>query len=360
MIKALGVSGFLLLAGLVAFLALAVTPAGAADFSKPGPFAIGVREFTIPDATGEHLLQTYVWYPATGPAPDAAASSLSTPDAPPATAGPYPLVVLISGLSMPGGTYRRWGELLASHGFVAFASTYDHFGGGDVGARLLYGRPADVLRVIGTADTLTAAGGKLAGLIDTAHIGVWGMSTGGTTALRAGGARIDFKALKTWCAAHEAEKYGESCQFVGEESSTAKLYGVADPFAQPLPPLSDSRVAAVVLASPGGELQVFGAAGIAAVKVPTLIMVASDDAMVKPEFNALWAYDGIGGEDKALAVFDKGGHALFVGSGPHLEQAKALTIAFFLYILKGDPAGKAALLSDAVSFPGLSYQTTLH
>src|SRR5262249_11298582 len=150
-----------------------------------------------------------------------------------------------------------------------------------------------------------------AGLIDTSHIGVWGMSTGGTTALQAGGARIDFKALNEWCAANEGERYGESCQFIGQEASTAKLYGVADPFAQPMPPISDSRVAALVLAAPGGELQVFGAAGIAAVKVPTLIMVSSDDEMVKPEFNALWAYDGIGSEDKALAVFDEGGHTLF-------------------------------------------------
>jgi hypothetical protein len=59
-------------------------------------------------------------------------------------------------------------------------------------------------------------------------------------------------------------------------------------------------------------------------------------------------------------VFDNGGHALFVGLGPPVEHARALTIAFFLYVLKGDPAGKAAMLSDAVSFPGLSYKTTLH
>lgn len=359
MIKGPGVTGSLLLAGLVVFAALAVTPASAADFNKPGPFAIGFQKFAIPDVTGEQLLQTYVWYPATGPAPGDTASIRSTPDAPPATTGPYPLVVLISGLSMPGITYGQWGGLLASHGFVAFASTYDYIGGGGIGPRLLYRRPADVVRVIGYADTLTASDGKLAGLIDTSHVGVWGMSTGGTTALQAGGARIDFKALNEWCAANEAERYGESCQFVGQESSTAKLYGVADPFAEPLPPISDSRVAALVLASPGGELQVFGAAGIAAVKVPTLIMVASDDGMVKPEFNALWAYDGIGSQDKALAVFDKGGHALFVGLGPHLEQARTLTIGFFLHILKGDPAGKAAVLSDAVSFPGLSYKTTL-
>jgi predicted dienelactone hydrolase len=336
-----------------------VTPANGADFSKPGPFAIGFQEFAIPDATGEPL-QTYVWYPAIGPAPDDAASIRSTPDAPPATTGPYPLVVLISGLTMRGTTYSRWGELLASHGFVAFASTYDYIGGGGIGPRLLYRRPADVVRVIGYADTLTASNGKLAGLIDTSHIGVWGMSTGGTTALQAGGARIDFKALNEWCAANEAERNGESCQFIGQESSTATLYGVPDPFAQPLPPIWDSRVAALVLASPGGELQVFGAAGIAAVKVPTLVMVASDDSMVKPELNGLWAYDGIGSKDKALAIFDKGGHALFVGLGPHVAQAVTLTIAFFRHVLKGDPAGKAAVLTDAVSFSGLSYKTTLH
>src|SRR5262245_32801014 len=62
-----------------------------------------------------------------------------------------------------------------------------------------------------------------------------------------------------------------------------------------------------------------------------LIMASSDDQMVKPEFNALWAYEGIGSEVKALAVFDKGGHALFVGFGPHFEQSRALTIAFFLH-----------------------------
>jgi predicted dienelactone hydrolase len=359
MLKALSVSVLLLVTGLVVFPALAVTQASLVDFSKPGHFAIGFQEFAIPSATGGQPLETYVWYPATGPAPDAAAKIMSTPDALPAATGPYPLVVLISGLSMRGMTYRHWGELLASHGFVAFASTYDYIGDGGIGPRLLYRRPVDVVRVIGYADTLTAKGGKLSGLIDTSHIRVWGMSTGGTCAA-AGGGRIDFKALDEWCDANKAERYGESCQFIGQESSTAMLYGVAEPFAHPLPPIWDSRVAALVLASPGGELQVFGTAGVAAVEVPTLVMVASDDSMVKPEFNGLWAYDGISSQDKALGVFDKGGHALFVGIGPHVDQAMSLTIAFFEDVLKGDAAGKAALLSEAVSFPGLSYKTTLH
>jgi predicted dienelactone hydrolase len=270
------------------------------------------------------------------------------------------MVVLISGLTMSAMTYHSWGELLASRGFIAIASSYDHIGMLEVGPRLLYYRPADVVQVIRYADSLTAPGGELAGLIDASRIGVWGMSTGGTTALQAGGARIDFKALDAWCAANPAEKYGESCQFVGEEALTAKFYGVADPFAGLLPPLADSRVKAVVLASPGGELQAFGPAGVAAVNVPTLVMVCSDDKMVPPKFNGLWAYDGIASKDKALAEFDRGGHALFVGIGPPVEQAKSLAVAFLTYFLKGDAAGKAALLPDAVSFPGLSYKTTIH
>src|SRR4051794_15818119 len=256
--------------------------------------------------------------------------------------------------------YTRWGQFLATHGFVVFGSSYD---AGFDARRLLYYRSANVVRVIGYADALTATGGKLAGVIDTSHIGVWGHSSGGATALQAAGARVDFKALDSWCAANQAEKFSDACQFVGFEPTIAALYGAPDPFAEPLPAVWDSRVAAVVLAAPGGELQVFGTTGIAAVKAPTLIMVTSDDEMVKPEYNALWAYDGIGSQDKALAVFKEGGHMLFAhgsGSGPQFGEAKKLTAAFFLSNLKGDPIGKAALRTEEASFPDIHYETTLH
>ena len=343
----------LLLIWLVLCLAAFVAPSIAADYTKPGPFAVGLLELSVPDVTGDHPLATLVWYPAAGPALNSTKVK-STIDAPPATTGPYPLVVLIPGLAGSASSYDHWGQHLASYGFIVFASGFDSVGRG---THLLYNRPANVIRVIGYADALTASGGKLAGLIDTSRVGVWGHSTGGTTALQAGGARIDFKELNNWCAANKAEEYGESCQFVGQETEIAKLHGAADPFLEPMHPIWDSRVAALVLAAPGGELQVFGTTGISAVKVPTLILVTSTDEVVKPGINALWAYDGISSMDKALAVFDKGGH---VPSGPQLEQERTLTIAFFLSILKDDPMGRVALRPSEVSFPGLRYKTTLH
>ena len=120
-------------------------------------------------------------------------------------------------------------------------------------------------------------------------------------------------------------------------------------------------MAALVAAAPGGELHAFGDKGVAAVKLPTLIMFAADDRVVSPQINGLWAYDGIGSADKALATFDRGGHTLFMSAfKPHFHEATALATAFFVAILKGNPADRAALTPDAVSFPGLTYQTTLH
>ena len=362
----------LLLTGLVVWLVAFVAPSVAADFTRSGPFAVGLQEFTIPDVSGKHPMATMVWYPATGPAPDPAAAILKvTIDGPPAATGPYPLVILIHGLDARGAFYGTLGRQLASHGFVVAAADYDTglAGPADDGVSredrraiwLLFNHPANVVRVIGYSDTLTAPGGKLAGIIDTSRIGVWGHSSGGNTAFQAGGAQIDFKALDAWCAGHKKSPYAyDTCQFAGHEKPVATHYGVVDPFAKPMPAIWDRRVAALVAGAPD-ELHVFGDTGIAAVKVPALIMFASDDSSVLPEYNALWAYGGIGSQDKALAVFERGGHMLFMRTlEPAFREAAALATAFFLGILKGDPAGRAALMPGALPFPGLNYKTTLH
>lgn len=355
---------------LIVWLTAFVAPANSGDFSKPGPFAVGWQAFTVDDVTGLHPLKSRVWYPAADPASDTANTPASSiKNAAPATSGPFPLVVVIHGLSGAGISYQPLGELLASYGFVVVASDYDYalmnrkpdpgVSTADmVQVRLIFQRPANVMRTIAEADAMTVPGGTLAGLIDTSRIGIFGHSTGGTTGLQAGGARIDFPELADWCAANKTERFGGSCQFLFHESAIAAAFGAQDPLAGALPPRWDSRVAALVLAAPGDELQVFGPTGIAAVKVPALIMFSSTDDVVRPDINALWAYDGIGSKEKALAVFDAGGHNMFVNAVPQFDEAAALTTAFFLSVLKGDKAGTAALLPGAASFPGMTYKTT--
>lgn len=356
----------------ITWLVVLLPTANAVDFTKPGPFSVGVKEIAIPSVTGQLPLVTTAWYPAAAAVGDAAATILrATKDAPPAKTGPFPLVIVIHGIGEGGvGTaYAPLGKHLASFGFVVAASDYD-FGLHDPPAAglnaadqtatwLLYHRPSEVVRVISYAETLTAPDGELAGVIDVSRVGVWGHSSGGTTALLAGGAQIDFKALDSWCAVHGGEEAAiDTCQFVGHEKPVATLYGLEDPLAGLMPPIWDKRVAALVLAAPGGELHAFGDAGIAPVAMPTLIMFAPDDSTVKPEYNAIWAYDGISSQDKTIARFDKGGHLMFMGYGRRPDQAKALAAAFFIDILKDEPAGKAALPPNELSFAGLTYRTT--
>ncbi len=360
-----------LLAGLALWLVAFVAPSNAEDDTKPGRFAVGRQEFTIPGTSSNRPISTVVWYPAAGPAPDPTAAFLDdSKDAPAAATGPYPLVIVIHGLTGHGSMFGSVGRYFASYGFAVAAANYDEPDPwitelpweDRLALSRLYARPADVMRVIRYVDSLDAPGGKLAGVVDTSRIGVWGMSTGGTTAFQSAGAQVDLKAMDSWCALHKNEPKAtyETCQFLGSEQALATHYGVADPFAAPLPPMWDSRVAALVAAAPGGELHAFGDKGIAAVHIPALILVASDDGYVSPEYNALWAYGGISSQEKALAVFDRGGHTLFMGSpAPHFGDATALATAFFLAILKGDRSARSALTPQAVSSPGVNFKTTL-
>ena len=295
-------------------------------------------------------------------------------------------MVISHGLGGSRYSYFRLSEHLASYGFIVVGVEHigtairdNILGTADIGNSnnivSLYYRPSDIVHTIAYADTLTAADGPLAGLIDTDHIAVWGHSTGGTTVFQAGGALIDFKALSAWCAGKESDVFAEeSCQFVGHEDDLAAFYGADNPGAALFPPLWDTRIDALVAASPGGELHAFGAEGIAAVQVPTLIMFGSLDPFVSPEYNAHWAYDEIGSRDKTLVTFENGDHMMFANCPAafkdlcgydavwDIDRAHDLinhfTTAFLLAVLYDDADAAAALAPDAVSFPGITYETT--
>lgn len=159
-----------LVAGLLMLLSMSVTPSHAGDYAKPGPFAVGRQEFTITETSGNHPISAVLWYPADGPAPDPTATTpVDLMNAPAATTGPFPLIVVIHGLGGTGDMFGAVGRHLASHGFVVAAADFDTgpLDGGDdtkdqQAVGLLYARPTAVLRVIHYADELNAPGGKLA------------------------------------------------------------------------------------------------------------------------------------------------------------------------------------------------------
>jgi predicted dienelactone hydrolase len=377
----------------------------APTYALHGPYWVGARDYMI--GGDEHPLALTVWYPALNP--DGAEESITyhidtaaklafalpdwyesivlghaLADAPPdPSGGPYPLVVYSHGF----GIYRQSAaymlEHLASYGFVVIAPDHHEFWdpeNSDI-ADSTVERPMDMQQTIAYADTLTGPGGDLAGLIDTEQLTVAGYSYGGYTALAAAGGLVDTAAFNARC--HDAPAGTEFadvfCKYiVPREAELAALAGLESLPEGAWPSWGDPRVKAVVSIAGSPIIQ---NEGLREVTVPLLDLVGSLDTGGEGAQSARDIYENVSSSQKALVTFMNGEHLIFnwqcdVVPGfielgffsacsdavwdlnrSH-DLANHFTTAFLLATLKGDTDAAAALAAEAVSFPGITYETT--
>lgn len=388
----------------------------APPYALRGPHPVGTMEFIIePDA--ERPLPLTVWYPALNP--DGVAEEITyvydnfvsiegfpelghaIANAPADTdGGPYPLVIFSHGSVEYRYAYAYLTEHLASHGFVVMA--VDHTGntiaysvdpevmganmegwaGGFVTTAVY--RPVDVQRTIDYAASLTGEGQVLAGMIDLEHIGVAGHSYGGYTALVSTGARVNVSPLREWCEAQGADPalqndlgYVMFCSlFAGSEAQILAMRGSTSQPGELWPPFDVSGVDAIVPISP---LAPFSPESFEQVDIPALLIVGTDDFFPTIYSDTIRVYDSLRGDRKGLVAFENASHffplnecsewALQLGMHPFCsdavwDMARAhdlidhFTTAFLLATLKDDADAAAALAPEAVTFPGITYETT--
>jgi predicted dienelactone hydrolase len=163
---------------------------------RPGTYHVGATVFSAP-MYGGRVTRIQVFYPTRAPRDLASTYSVTTTvgtyvrrtvlgavhDAPPAR-GPFPLIVHDHGGGSAGADHHRIGQLpvheaLASHGFVVVAPLH---------AADPVVRVRDLSKVIDVMLAKNTASGDLFfGRIDSARIGVSGMSAGGGAALGVAG-----------------------------------------------------------------------------------------------------------------------------------------------------------------------------
>lgn len=383
-------------------------PVGLRDDSPPyalhGPYWVGTRDFVInPDA--EEPLEVTVWYPALNP--DGLEESVTYPvtmkdrnvpadatgevigralkDSPPdLSSGAYPLVVYSTGFAHTRAFGAYLTEHLASYGFVVIApdhhETFD-FNYQDLPEASIQ-RPQDILSVINFAETLTASGGALEGMIDTETIAVAGHSIGGYTALAAGGARIDFDGFKARCAAARAERDPNVwlCDPLLSHDDEMAEYAGLDAVPEGLwEAWADPRVDAIIPMA--GDSYLFDEAGLAAITIPIMVMGGNGDGATPYEWGALPAYQYASSTSKTLVTFDGAGHNIFGAAcaavpwmlrygmyflcqDPNWRMSRShdlinhFATAFLMATLKGDADAAAALEPGNVSFEGILYETT--
>jgi predicted dienelactone hydrolase len=387
----------------------------APPYALHGPYAVGTMDFTIEDA--QRPLSGTLWYPALNPngleetvTYDMGLGDLLPPpmnevpgkairEADPDTVnGPYPLVVSSHGLN---GTYHVTDYLhehLASQGFVVFA--FYHPGSSlpdaiavqneEQGAALwesnidnLVLRQQDVTRVIDYAETLSAGDGLLSGLIDMERVAMIGYSYGGYTALGVGGGQFQFSYLAEFCpqGIQSSMLIAQICTRHGAdlpalEQRLMALAGIDVPPGELWPTLGDPRIDVLVPIFPGAN-QVLGTEGLAGVTLPVLMFKGGSDQVAVPQYNVDLAWDHVGSANKTLVTLENANH-LVVGACPPMWQSvmwescsdavwdldrahdliNHFTTAFLLAELYGDADAATALTPDAVSFPGIAYETT--
>jgi predicted dienelactone hydrolase len=377
----------------------------APPYALHGPYWVGTMGFAA--ETDYHPTTVAVWYPALNP--DGAEEAITyrqsptifgnetlipgyaLENAPPdATGGPYPLVIFSHGNRGLRFITAYLSEHLASQGFVVMSIEYADSAAvtTSVDTDLSnYTRPKDVSWQIDYADQLTGAEGALAGLINTEQVAVVGHSYGAYTAEMAAGARWDIRGPTSWCNQYPdirlPPEFGGylplSALCRDWERKLAKQAGLS-PVPEGLwPPMGDARVDAIVPLAP--EVVEFGAESFKDVTVPVLLLAGSKDRAMFSELPLYqtYLYDNLGSAKKALAVFENADHMVFgtscsqvpwivelgsfwACSDPVWDMDRAhdlinhFTTAFLLDVLKGDTAAHAALVPDAVSFPGITYQ----
>jgi predicted dienelactone hydrolase len=372
-------------------------------YATPGSHAVGYREFATTGAQ-EQPLAVRAWYPAvrtnaepppidyTAPnkfgeaiTPGEQITSIghALADAQPEQADePYPLVVFSHGFSLSPIVYSTLVEHYASQGYVVLAPEHNEsFDGSLTGFwQELIDRPVDISRTIDYAEQLTKPGEALAGLIDLDNVAVVGHSYGGYTALAAAGARFDFAAYKTRCAALTADDpLNFFCAPIANESKMAKRAGLDEVPSGLWPSFGDPRVTAAI--SMAGDAYPFDQRGLAALKVPIMAMGGTIDDGTPYTWGAKLTYDHAGSENKTLVTFPGAGHMLFVDPCENLPWVENsvyrdgicldavwdtrpldivahYTTAFLRDTLNADPEARAALAGQQPTLDNVEYQTT--
>lgn len=317
---------------------------GSLPLAAPGPYAVGWRDMTVVDASrnGREIPLT-VWYPAQSAGAEAAADL---------SGAPYPLIIFTHGW---GGNRTEMAYLtmhLASYGFSVAGLDHLHLDESPDG--ITTDRPLDVLVVLNALADWRE--GALAGVIDAEHSGVIGYSEGALTALQMGGARLNIPHWVAWCAEHSGE-YPRICIPPAQRDALIAYRAQFDPplrEGQLWPSQHDPRIKAIFPIT-GAPSPLFGAEGLAAVTIPTLIMAATDDEMGPYNWAAAYLFENLGAQQRHLVTVVGWHHGFPVNDeSPWQPVVQHLATAFFGRHLQGE-GDYAAFLTDAAidAQPGL-------
>lgn len=259
------------------------------DLRKPGNFTVSRQTLDLRDARRDRELVTDLYLP------EQIGSS------------PTPVIVISNGLGARRDRFDELAAHLVSYGFAV--AIPDHPGSDRQRLRDFYAglyrenfaaeefvdRPLDITFLLDQLEQLNST--QLQNRLDLAHVGVFGYSFGGTTALSLAGAEINIEQLET------------DCQTQIAITNISLLYQCrALELTDLTPQLKDDRIKAIYLFVPFGR-SLFGQAGISQVNAPVLWEATDKDFLTPLAIEQVPAFGWLTTPDKYLVVSNGLPHA---------------------------------------------------
>ncbi|MGJ5176609.1 alpha/beta hydrolase family protein [Bradyrhizobium oligotrophicum] len=278
------------------------------------------------DGDAARPIHWFAWYPAAEDAIEAALSVAPWPqgwfktgpvalNAPLAGNGPYPLVVYSHGTGCNGLQFEWLARELASHGFIAVA--VNHHGNSnaepDRAEAFLcsWERPRDISLLI---DHLVADP-DFAGRIDENRIFAVGYSLGGVTATALLGAIMIRSPFEPGAnLGRGPREFPDLVDHLPRLMDQSQIF--RDSWARMSASYHDPRIKAALLLAPGRSVQGFSADSVAAINVPTHIMVGGADALLPA---ARWLHERLPDSAFDIVAADAG-HYVFLPESTELGR----------------------------------------
>ncbi len=303
---------------------------GSLPLSAPGPYQIGLREYRYTDAHREgRKVGITIWYPVLQSSSSTSSNTIQDikPDL---SAAPYPLILSSTKVA------KTFAPYLVSHGF-AWASVDGIDSYGQINEETI-DQPLDILFALNQVASHPPAGFK--GMINADQAGVIGYSFDGYNTLALSGARIDPQYYLAQCPNPDAtikplietmySAFG--CDLAEDWDKFAAHVGasIATSGDELWQPMTDKRIRAVMPMA-GEGWWFFGEKGLAAVKLPVLMIDGTKDGLYSE--NTL-IYDHLGTPNKAFISFVGLDHMMILSSEPIARMAH-FAVAFFGFHLQG-------------------------
>ncbi len=213
---------------------------------------------------------------------------------------PIPVVVISHGLASNPQSMLRYAKHMVSHGYLVAVPQHpgsdthqvQNLLSGSVNEiftlQEFFDRPHDISVLLDELERRNTQ--DYEGRLNLDAVGVLGESFGGYTGLALGGATIDFEAL------------AQRCERLSDSLNVSLLVQCRALSLSPtVTPLEDARIKAIFAIDPIGS-GLFGAEGLAAVKIPTVIATGSNDKTAPMALEPLQLFPQLASPERFLAV----------------------------------------------------------